>query len=222
MRTRGVIIETHVFCFGVPGESGKTKNIFCGPRRRVDCVRCAVALRSTKSRGHHFFTLIIAPGSGNNIFTMAPPNLNSTDYYQILGCPRDADDAALKKAYRKLAVKWHPDKNPDSEEATRNFQKVSEAYAALSDAKKRKMYDMYGMDGVKAAEAGADVPGGGGGMGGGMPGGGFGGFGGGFPGGGMGGGGGGVHHMSPEEAQQFFSAAFGGSDPFGVSVFSSP
>jgi DnaJ family protein B protein 4 len=144
---------------------------------------------------------------------MAPPNLNSSDYYQILGCPRDADDAALKKAYRKLAVKWHPDKNPDSDEATRNFQKVSEAYAALSDAKKRKMYDMYGMDGIKAAEAGADVPVGG------MPGGGGmggGGFGGGFPGGGMGGGG--VHHMSPEEAQQFFSAAFGGSDPFGVSV----
>ena len=140
---------------------------------------------------------------------MAPtPNLNSTDYYQILGCPRNADDAALKKAYRKLAVKWHPDKNPDNEEATQNFQKVSEAYAVLSDAKKRQMYDQYGLDGVRAAEAGADAPGGGGG-GGGMPG-GFGGFGG-FP----AGGGGGMHHMSPEEAQQFFSAAFGGSDPFG-------
>src|SRR6056300_448996 len=94
------------------------------------------------------------------------PNLNSKDYYQILGCPRNADDAALKKAYRKLAVKWHPDKNPDSQEATENFQKVSEAYATLSDPKKRQMYDQYGEEGVKAHEAGADVPGGGSGMGG--------------------------------------------------------
>ncbi|KAL7445821.1 hypothetical protein ACHAXH_009630 [Discostella pseudostelligera] len=71
---------------------------------------------------------------------MAPtPNLNSTDYYQILGCPRNADDATLKKAYRKLAVKWHPDKNPDNEEATKNFQKVSEAYAVLSEARKRQI-----------------------------------------------------------------------------------
>lgn len=135
---------------------------------------------------------------------MAPPNLNSTDYYQILGCNRDANDAELKKAYRKLAVKWHPDKNPDNEEATKNFQKVSEAYATLSDTKKRKMYDAYGLDGVRAAEAGADVPSGGGGHGSGGP-----------TGFSRGGGGGGVHHMSPEEAQFFFSQAFGGSDPFG-------
>ena len=45
-----------------------------------------------------------------------PPNLSSNDPYQILGCSKDADDATLKKAYRKLAVKWHPDKNPDNEE----------------------------------------------------------------------------------------------------------
>eukprot|EP00581_Thalassiosira_minuscula_P008519 CAMPEP_0183701904 /NCGR_PEP_ID=MMETSP0737-20130205/137_1 /TAXON_ID=385413 /ORGANISM="Thalassiosira miniscula, Strain CCMP1093" /LENGTH=355 /DNA_ID=CAMNT_0025928405 /DNA_START=170 /DNA_END=1237 /DNA_ORIENTATION=+ len=128
--------------------------------------------------------------------------MRSKDYYEILGCPRNADDATLKKAYRKLAVKWHPDKNPDSQEATENFQKVSEAYATLSDSKKRKMYDQYGEEGVRAAEAGGDAPGGG------MHG-GFGGMGG-FP-----GGGGGAHHMSPEEAQQFFSHAFGGGDPFG-------
>lgn len=135
------------------------------------------------------------------------PNLNSKDYYQILGCPRDADDATLKKCYRKLAVKWHPDKNPDSEEATRNFQKVSEAYAALSDSKKRQMYDQYGEEGVRAAEQGVDSPGGG--MPGGFGGGGFGG--GGFP----GQGGGSPHHMSQEEASQFFAHAFGGGDPFG-------
>jgi len=137
--------------------------------------------------------------------------MNATDYYQILGCPRNADDATLKKCYRKLAVKWHPDKNPGSEEATRNFQKVSEAYATLSDPKKRQMYNQYGEDGVRAAEAGGSGgdhahPGGG------MPA-GFGGFGG-FPGGG-GGGAGGAQHMSQEEAQQFFAHAFGGGDPFG-------
>lgn len=64
------------------------------------------------------------------------PNLRSEDYYEILGCPRNANDAALKKAYRKLAVKWHPDKNPDNEQAKDNFQKISEAYAVLSDSKK--------------------------------------------------------------------------------------
>ena len=131
---------------------------------------------------------------------MGAPNLNSRDYYEILGCPRSASDAELKKAYRKLAVKWHPDKNPDNEEATKNFQKVSEAFATLSDPKKRQMYDQYGEEGARAADQMGE--------GGGMPG-GFGGFGGGRP------GGGGVHHMSQEEAAEFFAHAFGGGDPFG-------
>jgi DnaJ family protein B protein 4 len=133
---------------------------------------------------------------------MPPPNLNSDDYYAVLGCPRTADDAALKKAYRKLAVKWHPDKNPDNEQATKNFQKISEAYAVLSDKKKRDLYDQYGQDGVNAAE---QMP-----EGSSMPPGGFGGFqpsAGGQP--------GGMHHMSQEEAQQFFGHFFGHSDPFG-------
>eukprot|EP00980_Cylindrotheca_fusiformis_P028375 scaffold22596_cov131-Cylindrotheca_fusiformis.AAC.4 len=130
-------------------------------------------------------------------------NLNSKDYYQILGVPRGADDAALRKAYKKLAVKWHPDKNPGDEEATKNFQKISEAYATLSDEKKRKIYDQYGIDGVNQAEQmGDDMPTGGGG--GGMP------FG--FrPGGGHSRAGG----MSQEDAQAFFSHFFGGGDPFG-------
>lgn len=134
---------------------------------------------------------------------MGAPNLNSSDYYEILGCPRNASDAELKKAYRKLAVKWHPDKNPDNEEATKNFQKVSEAFATLSDSKKRQMYDQYGEEGARAA----DQMGEGGGAGG-FPA-GFGGF------GGRPGGGGGVQHMSQEEAAEFFAHAFGGGDPFG-------
>jgi curved DNA-binding protein CbpA len=132
---------------------------------------------------------------------MGAPNLNSSDYYEILGCPRSASDAELKKAYRKLAVKWHPDKNPDNEEATKNFQKVSEAFATLSDPKKRQMYDQYGEEGARAADQMGENGGGG------FPG-GFGGFGGGRP-------GGGVQHMSQEEAAEFFAHAFGGGDPFG-------
>lgn len=128
---------------------------------------------------------------------MHTPNLKSDDYYQILGVIRSADDAALKKAYRKLAVKWHPDKNPDNKEATINFQNISEAYACLSDPKKRKLYDQYGKQGVDAADQ--------------MP------SGGGFP-----SGFGGVHHMSAEDAQKMFSNFFGGSDPFGsMNMFSS-
>ena len=109
---------------------------------------------------------------------MPQPNLNSDEYYAILGCTKSSTDAELKKAYRKLAVKWHPDKNPDNEEATRNFQKISEAYATLSDKKKRQLYDQYGKQGADAAD---QMPEGG------MPG--------GFP-GGMGGMPGGVHFGS--------------------------
>jgi len=73
------------------------------------------------------------------------------DYYAILGVSKDADAAALKKAYRKLAMKWHPDKNPyNQQEAQAKFQEISEAYAVLNDPDKRKIYDMYGEDGLKA------------------------------------------------------------------------
>jgi len=130
---------------------------------------------------------------------VAASNLNSEDYYEILGVPKTASDAALKKAYKKLAVKWHPDKNPGDEQATKNFQKISEAYATLSDDKKRKLYDAYGK---QAADQSEQMPGGG------MPGGGAS-----FSFGGMPGGGG--RSMSPEEAQVLFSQFFGGSDPFG-------
>eukprot|EP01028_Stygiella_incarcerata_P006370 TRINITY_DN259_c3_g1_i1.p1 TRINITY_DN259_c3_g1~~TRINITY_DN259_c3_g1_i1.p1 ORF type:complete len:315 (-),score=115.88 TRINITY_DN259_c3_g1_i1:650-1594(-) len=82
------------------------------------------------------------------------------DYYQILGVPRDADAETLKKSYRKLAVKWHPDKNPtNKDEATKKFQEISEAFAVLSDEKKRKVYDQFGEEGLKNG-----VPDGGGGF----------------------------------------------------------
>ena len=81
------------------------------------------------------------------------------DYYEILGVSRDADQDAIKKAYRKQAVKYHPDKNPDDASAEQRFKEISEAYEALSDPQKRQMYDQYGKDGLRGT--------------GGMPGGGF-------------------------------------------------
>lgn len=73
------------------------------------------------------------------------------DYYAILGVDKNADDNALKKAYRKLAVKWHPDKNPNNKEfAEKKFKEISEAYQILSDPEKRKIYDAYGEEGLAA------------------------------------------------------------------------
>ena len=66
------------------------------------------------------------------------------DYYEVLGVSRDADDATLKKAYRKLAKKYHPDMNPGDAEAEKKFKEASEAYAVLSDAEKRRQYDQFG------------------------------------------------------------------------------
>ena len=66
------------------------------------------------------------------------------DYYEVLGIDRNADDAAIKKAYRALAKKYHPDMNPGDAEAEKKFKEASEAYAILSDPEKRRQYDQYG------------------------------------------------------------------------------
>lgn len=79
------------------------------------------------------------------------------DYYEVLGVDRDADDAALKKAYRVLAKKYHPDINPGDKEAEAKFKEASEAYAVLSDPEKRRQYDQFGhaaFDGGGGATAG--------------------------------------------------------------------
>ncbi len=66
------------------------------------------------------------------------------DYYEVLGVPKTATDAELKKAYRKLAKKYHPDTNPGDKEAEAKFKEASEAYAVLSDSQKRQQYDQFG------------------------------------------------------------------------------
>ena len=80
------------------------------------------------------------------------------DYYEVLGVDRNADDAALKKAYRALAKKYHPYMNPGDKDAEKKFKEASEAYAVLSDAEKRRQYDQFGH---AAFEGGAGGAGGG-------------------------------------------------------------
>ncbi|KAK9153498.1 hypothetical protein Sjap_000978 [Stephania japonica] len=118
------------------------------------------------------------------------------DYYKILQVDRTAKDDDLKKAYRKLAMKWHPDKNPhNKKEAEATFKQISEAYDVLSDPQKRAVYDQYGEEGLK----GQVPPGGGGG----------------FSSGSNGGFSGGSFRFNPRSADDIFSEFFGFSSPFG-------
>lgn len=97
--------------------------------------------------------------------------MSKKDFYSILGVARSATPEEIKKAYRKLAMQYHPDKNPGDKKAEEKFKEISEAYDVLSDTKKREMYDQFGHAGSQQGFGGAGGPFGGG------PG-GFGGFGG--------------------------------------------
>ena len=77
------------------------------------------------------------------------------DYYEVLGVNKDATDDDLKKAYRKLAMKWHPDRNPDNPRAEEHFKEAKEAYEVLADSGKRSAYDQFGHAGVDPHTAGA-------------------------------------------------------------------
>src|SRR3954452_3346609 len=76
------------------------------------------------------------------------------DYYEILGVGRDADEGALKSAYRKLALMHHPDRNPNNPDAADKFREASEAYAVLCDPEKRSRYDRLGHAGVSGPGSG--------------------------------------------------------------------
>lgn len=87
------------------------------------------------------------------------PDIKSSDYYKVLGVDRNASDAEIAKAYKKLALKYHPDKNPDDKEkAEENFKVITEAYEVLHTPEKRKQYDQFGKQGVQGP---GGMPGGG-------------------------------------------------------------
>ncbi|KAF7791747.1 hypothetical protein EIP86_002771 [Pleurotus ostreatoroseus] len=130
-----------------------------------------------------------------------------TDYYKLLGVDKNASEEEIKKAYKKQALKWHPDRNAGSEEASKKFKEISEAFEVLSDKQKRTIYDQFGEEGLKG---GGGPPPGAGGTGG-FPG--FSGFPGGttytFTSGGPGGGFGRSGGFSPTDPNKIFESIFG-------------
>lgn len=129
--------------------------------------------------------------------------MNYKDYYQILGVSKNADEAEIKKIYRKLARQYHPDVNPGDKAAEQRFKEISEAYAVLSDPEKRKKYDRFGAQWQQYERAGVNPEDMGG----------FGGFGG-F------GGNGSTRTVTPEEFEQMFGGfGRGGGGSSGFSDF---
>ena len=117
------------------------------------------------------------------------------DYYELLGVGKTAASDEIKAAYRRQAIKFHPDKNPGDKNAESQFKAINEAYEVLSDGNKRAAYDRFGHEGVNGAAGGAGAGSGGGG---------FGGFGGGFSG-----------DMGDVDLGDILGNIFGGAENFG-------
>lgn len=83
--------------------------------------------------------------------------MDQKDYYEILGVSRGADESEIKKAYRRLAMKYHPDRNSNNKEAEEKFKEVQKAYGVLSDSQKRAAYDRFGHAGVDPSMGGLAV-----------------------------------------------------------------
>ena len=79
------------------------------------------------------------------------------DFYQVLGVNRDASDSEIKKAYRKLAIQFHPDKNPGNKEAEEKFKEISAAFDILKDPEKRSKYDQFGHDAFRGGHSSGGV-----------------------------------------------------------------
>ena len=86
--------------------------------------------------------------------------MSKRDYYKVLGVEQSASAQDIKKAYRRVAMKYHPDRNPDDENADEKFKEASEAYEILSDSEKRQAYDQYGHAGVDPQMGGGGFQGG--------------------------------------------------------------
>ena len=83
--------------------------------------------------------------------------MSTRDYYEVLGVPRNADDQQIKSAYRKLALRYHPDRNPGDQKAEERFKEAAEAYAVLADGDKRARYDRFGHAGVGGSSGGPGI-----------------------------------------------------------------
>ena len=87
--------------------------------------------------------------------------MSKRDYYEVLGVEKSADAATIKKSYRRIAMKCHPDRHPDDPKAEEKFKEASEAYEILSDQEKRSTYDQFGHDAVNSQYGGGGFGGGG-------------------------------------------------------------
>ena len=85
--------------------------------------------------------------------------MSKRDYYEVLGVQKDASEKEIKKAYRRVAMKHHPDRNPDDKSAEEKFKEASEAYHILSDEKRKTNYDQFGHAGVGGASGGGQAGG---------------------------------------------------------------